>query len=1612
MSEPDKGVGTGGPFVTTPGGVANLPNEALTLDNMAARLQDMSGTAMRDRAVQKFPAIMDGSTGLSPALAFTPFGLLVGIWAQVNSLIANADPADVQGPEDLPDLVLEFIQGLPLVGQFIGILEAVLGNYDGDDQNLLALQEFFSPVRVLMQLFSGITEGIPDPAQLTAFVTQFLGAFEGLDLSDPGAVIATILQRISQLAVGPLINAITNSNWAGQDPGSLPAVLNPWVRGVDVGTQLAHGAWDFSSQALAGITQIAQQAASAPVLAWTELLNALQFWTLGWFANTYNTQQQTTTNTADIGLLFAALNGATASIYYKPAAGRPLTAGYIGPDGKASGVSAFTQLSGAAMIRKTDDQMGGDADFAVHAAWFTGNPMAAPVDHGLITDRFHVEVTLASIPYGLAGFFVCGAVSGTTLGNHVMCEIGTQSYGDSIALATYTGVNAGRTQRFAVATNNGMTKLQIGDVIAVEYDDAGQFVVLLNGRSLHPDGQPDGWYDSAKVVGHGPGKREIGLYNLGSGAAFSEMRGYDIPATTAVAPIVTPRAIGTVYAPAPRINGRISVPAPTAVGSAPPPTIGGAPITLPVAPGGKPPMGFIELQPQLATTADAKARAAKMYADATQLRAKYWRIMAAWNYVVKAQDPGTATFDVENNVPTTTNRNWSTIDCCVNDILLTGAEVVMIIGQDRPGTRSLFGSTPFPWVSAATYGDFAAEVAARYKPGGLGIRTDGKYAANAGRGVRFFECWNEQNSTAFWGKPTNPIEYTDYLKSMFTKVKAVPGMGGSSSLILYGGLQHITRNAYAAQWTWAGIPEIDFVKQCWAYEPNLGEYFDVMADHVYPGSDATTYPPGGATTIGPVPAMTIDNMQQLKEIHELMVAKNCDKPIWITEAGYSNDTLSETQSRDYIAALYELLATLPYVKVVIWWNLANLTTDPRDHNGNYGFTRFDGSRKPVFDWMLSFANVAAPTALGVGTAPTPAVVTPIPVLAATAALTAPAPTIAAPIAAPRATAALSCPTPIVVNPVISPAPSAAANAPTPIIVNRVLAPAALLAAAAGLPVIVNPVIAPAAAAAGSAPTPVSITTALTAPAATATLTAPDPRLDQRVATPAATGAGSAPTPIVVNPVIAPAAAAALSAPAVTAENRVTAPASTAALSGPAPIVENRVTAPPATATAAAPAPQIIAPQVTATAATADANSPSNIVVIDIISAPAATGTGDASAPSVLKTKAFWVGVTPAHGGGTLYNTICPTRQMAWQSVESGTNTDVRVPLSEQCIITKITLWVTTAPGTGNSWVMKLRADGADAGPSVTIADSATTATWTGRVNLAQLALLGVAMTGFGLPASPGDVYWTIEYETDGAYFLMPSANLNYSSVASGTLYNPPSGGSNIAPPTSGLAVEELIPAACTVTRLAAYAIAAPGAGNTNTYYARRGVTSATDSAFSAAVTGTNGVAVSGAGAALSLAAGDTLVIKEVKGPNSAWSRVSTCVTVRPTTAGQMFLTFGNTNAPSTSAVNYEQPTGTGNNGWTATETAVRMRINACAISSLISRLTTAPGSGKSRTFRARLNAADTTVTSTASGTGVAGASSGAAATAADGDFLTVGTTPAGTPAATAGVKTGMVLIPA
>lgn len=380
-------------------------------------------------------------------------------------------------------------------------------------------------------------------------------------------------------------------------------------------------------------------------------------------------------------------------------------------------------------------------------------------------------------------------------------------------------------------------------------------------------------------------------------------------------------------------------------------------------------------------------------------------------------------------------------------------------------------------------------------------------------------------------------------------------------------------------------------------------------------------------------------------------------------------------------------------------------------------------------------------------------------------------------------------------------------------------------------------------------------------------------------------------------------------------------------------------------------------------------------------------------------KCIWFGAVGAPSTSAVnYNFPLADLLATWNATES-TRTS---PVSEDIEITKLTVWVGTAPSSGKSWTFTLRDDAADTSASVTIADSATTGSWSGSVSVTALSLLSLSSTPSGTPSGAGNVWWTIEYTTGGDFYLLPGGNGSVVSVSS-TNYLPPSAGHSAAAVTTATDWEAVVPHDCTVTKFVAAVDVAPGSGKSTAFSLRQNNT--TD-LLTATLSDANTMATTTGSAALT--SGDTLVLKSVPSGTPSAGRPKTCMTVEPDTVGECASMYGSTVTPSTSAASYQQILGAGNNSWNATETTRQVRTPEHTLKRLFVKLTTAPGSGKSWAFTARNNASSTGVTVTIADAATTGSDTAHTASIGDGDLLAMMAVPTGTPAATGGVKYGLV----
>lgn len=387
-------------------------------------------------------------------------------------------------------------------------------------------------------------------------------------------------------------------------------------------------------------------------------------------------------------------------------------------------------------------------------------------------------------------------------------------------------------------------------------------------------------------------------------------------------------------------------------------------------------------------------------------------------------------------------------------------------------------------------------------------------------------------------------------------------------------------------------------------------------------------------------------------------------------------------------------------------------------------------------------------------------------------------------------------------------------------------------------------------------------------------------------------------------------------------------------------------------------------------------------------------------------KGVWSGASSSpNTGATYYQHLCATLSYSWNQFENATNgfQGRTVILTEDVVITKLTLWVGTAPGGAASWTFRIRSNAANTAALLVISGTNTTGVWTGELNLSAGDAICLSATPASTPASAVNSYWTVEYSTNGEYYLLLSAGDSPSS-GTGTYYYQPFGGNGSPTATStSTDLEAVIPTSLTATKIST--IVDQNVSATYTYYVRNN-TSATDSSFSAVVTTFTGTSSAGS---LSFSPGDMMVIKEVRSGGGAWGNIRCCITVVPGYGGEVVQAYGNTVSPSNSATNYNQPLGAGNTAWSATESSVAMRLPATALKKLYVKLGTAPGSGKSRSFNLRSNSGDSPIVCSISDSATTGNDTGHVYVHNTGNFISIKTVPSATPASTS-VKVGFVMV--
>jgi len=196
----------------------------------------------------------------------------------------------------------------------------------------------------------------------------------------------------------------------------------------------------------------------------------------------------------------------------------------------------------------------------------------------------------------------------------------------------------------------------------------------------------------------------------------------------------------------------------------------------------------------------------------------------------------------------------------------------------------------------------------------------------AGRNVRF-EVWNEPDHPGFWPEAPNSANYMTLFR------EAVSGLlrGDPSAVVSTGGLASFNYG-YLDGMLVAGVGDADAIGM-----------------HAYRSSDPETL----------AESLVITNWLVNKRLQRTL-------PIWITEAGYSNDQIPGAAGDDQFLRTQAVLLSrqmLTYwalnVSVGVWFNLTDRGEDQFQRDHNFGLLRLDYSPKPTFFAMRTFHEMLA-----------------------------------------------------------------------------------------------------------------------------------------------------------------------------------------------------------------------------------------------------------------------------------------------------------------------------------------------------------------------------------------------------------------------------------------------------------------------------------------------------------------------------------------------------------------------------------------------------------------------------------------------------------------------------
>lgn len=215
-----------------------------------------------------------------------------------------------------------------------------------------------------------------------------------------------------------------------------------------------------------------------------------------------------------------------------------------------------------------------------------------------------------------------------------------------------------------------------------------------------------------------------------------------------------------------------------------------------------------------------------------------------------------------------------------------------------------------------------------------------------GTRIAGYEVWNEPNDAAYYKSPDPIGTYASLLRTAYPAAKAA-----NPDATIVGGSLSYADNV----WT-QGL-----------YDRGVKGSFDAWSIHPYT-EDRSPLDPGSDQWI------KASFIRGVPLVHDVMVQNGDNKPLWLTEFGYSTCTVRDAAAwqncvdpsvqADWLKQAYNAMASWDYVAVGVWFKLQDTSADTSDRNANYGLLNYDGSEKLSY---AAYRDAAAALAQGTTT---------------------------------------------------------------------------------------------------------------------------------------------------------------------------------------------------------------------------------------------------------------------------------------------------------------------------------------------------------------------------------------------------------------------------------------------------------------------------------------------------------------------------------------------------------------------------------------------------------------------------------------------------------------------